>query len=206
MSLLIDKKVLQSQYTRNNLNIHYKLVTLYSTNLNSIATTCSLIAQLSFSCLHEFDYPTKFLPTNWRFGYFYTLFSMCALISAILALSQSTICVIFGPTMFLFGDGHVDSLSALQFMKKQQNNAGFWTGICVFMAFLQSLFYTWGVTHFPLSCFLTFVHFCGYYIIYKCGKNTIQELSPPSTSHNTQGRLFFQFIFFYLYYSFDLLC
>lgn len=180
MSLLVDKKVLESQYTRNNLNIHYKLISLYVNNLNSIATTCALISSLSFSCIHEFDYPTKYLSTSWRFGYFYSLFSMCAVISAILGLSQSTICVIFGPTMFLFGDGHIDSLTALKIMKNQQDEAGFWTGVCVFMALLQSLFFTWGVTHFPLSCFLTFVHLCGYYIIYKFGQKTINELNPPS--------------------------
>ena len=182
MSLLVDKKVLESQYTRDNLSIHYKLITLYTKNLNSIAITCSLISSLSFGCIHEFDFPTKFLPTNWRFGDFYTLFSMCAVISSILGLSQSTICVIFGPTMFLFGDGHVDSLTALKIMKHQQNEAGFWTCVSVFMALLQSLFYTWGVTHFPLSCFLTFVHFCGYYIIYSYGRQSIQELSPSSQS------------------------
>jgi hypothetical protein len=179
MSLQVDRKVLQSQYSRNNLNIHFKLVSLYVTNLNSLATTSALIAGLSFGCIHEFDYPTKFIPTAWRFGYFYSLVSMLALVFAILALSQTTICVIFGPTMFLFGENHSDSLSALQIMKHQQKEGFFWSCSCVAMAFLQTLFFEWGVTHFPLACILTVVHFCGYYIIYNQGLKTIGELTPP---------------------------
>lgn len=172
--------MLQSQYSRNNLNIHYKLVSLYVTNLNSLATTSALIAGLSFGCIHEFDYRTRFIPTSWRFGYFYSLFSMLALIFAILALSQTTICVIFGPTMFLFGQTHADSLSALQIMKQQQQEGFFWSCSCVAMALLQTLFFEWGMTRFPLACVLTGVHFCGWYIIYTQGQNTIRELMPPA--------------------------
>jgi hypothetical protein len=187
MSLLVDRKVLQSQYSRNNLNIHFKLVSLYVTNLNSLATTSALIAGLSFGCIHEFDYPTKFISTSWRFGYFYSLVSMLALVFAILALSQTTICVIFGPTMFLFGENHSDSLSALQIMKQQQKEGFFWSCACVAMAFLQTLFFEWGVTHFPLACILTVVHLCGYYVIYKQGQKTMKELVPlPTQSSSTQ--------------------
>jgi hypothetical protein len=179
MSLLVDRKVLQSQYSRNNLNIHYKLVSLYVTNLNSLATTSALIAGLSFGCIHEFDYPTKYMPLDsWRFGYFYSLFSMLALVFAILALSQTTICLIFGPTMFLFGESHSDSLTALQIMKQQQYEGYYWSCSAIAMAFLQTLFYTWGVTHFPLACILTIVHLCGYYIIITQGRQTIRELVP----------------------------
>jgi hypothetical protein len=187
MSLLVDRKVLQSQYSRNNLNIHFKLVSLYVTNLNSLATTSALIAGLSFGCIHEFDYPTKFISTSWRFGYFYSLVSMLALVFAILALSQTTICVIFGPTMFLFGENHSDSLSALQIMKQQQKEGFFWSCACVAMAFLQTLFFEWGVTHFPLACILTVVHLCGYYVIYKQGQKTMRELMPlPTQSSSAQ--------------------
>lgn len=185
MSLLVDKKVLQSQYSRNNLNIHFKLVSLYVTNLNSIATTSALIAGLSFSCIHEWDYPTKFLRTAWRFGYFYYLVSMLALISAILALSQTTICLNFGPTMFLFGETHSDSLSALNMMKLQQNEGFYWSCMAILMALLQSMFFIWGVTYFSLACLLTGVHLCGYYIIYTQGIKTMNSFLPKTNLTST---------------------
>lgn len=182
MSLLVDKKVLQSQYSRNNLNIHFKLVNLYVTNLNSLATTSALIAGLSFGCIHEFDYPMKYIPTEWRFGYFYSLVSMLALIFAILSLSQTTICVIFGPTMFLFGDSHSDSLSALNMMRQQQREGFFWSCSSVAMAFLQALFFVWGVAHLPVACIVTVAHLIGYYVIYTQGLKTMEELMPKQPS------------------------
>jgi hypothetical protein len=188
MSLQVDRKVLLTQYSRDNLSIHYKLISLYVTNLNSIGTTSALIAQLSFACLHEFDYPTKHITPDWRLGYLYTFFAMIAIITAILTLLQSTICLIFSPTMFLFGNDHYDSLSALYIMKKQQEEAGFWSVICVFMSLSQALVYTWGVAYWPCSIGLTIVHFCGYYIIYSQGKKTINLFSPPSHTPHEQPK------------------
>lgn len=187
MSLLVDKKVLQSQYSRNNLNIHFKLVSLYVSNLNSLATTAALIAGLSFGCIHEFDYPTKYLPTEWRFGYFYTLVSMLALIFSILSLSQTTICLIFGPTMFLFGESHSDSLSALNLMRHQQREGFFWSCSSVAMAYLQALFFVWGVAHLPVACIVTVTHLIGYYIIYTQGMKTMNELLPKQSSSGAGG-------------------
>jgi hypothetical protein len=181
MSLQVDKKVLQSQYSRNNLNIHYKLVRIYVTNLNSLATTTALMVRLSFGSIQEFDYPTYYISSDWRFGYFYSLFSMLTVVCGILALSQTTICLIFGPTMFLFGHTHSDSLSALQTMRQQQKEGFFWSCSCIAMAFLQTLFYEWGITTFPLACIITILLLVGTYVIYIQGLKTMKELSPPAS-------------------------
>jgi hypothetical protein len=190
MSLIVDRKALHSQYNRKNLQIHYQLVSLYATNLNSIATISALIARLSFGEIQGLDLlPSAPLRT---LDYLYSLISIFALLTALLSLTQTTLCLLFHPIMFLFGETRVDPITALCEMREKQHEGFIWCCTSVGFALLQALVFSWSITSFPLSCILTMVHLGGYALIYLTGKQTINELTPvvatPSVRSTSERR------------------
>jgi hypothetical protein len=178
MSLYVDRKVLHSQFNRNNLQIHCQLVRLYVNNLNSLATISALIARLSFNGLQQLQVPGTW---TWQaVDYLYCLISMVALLTALMTLSQATISLLCYPMMFLFGETKADSVIALIAMRQQQQSGLSSCCTCVALILLQALVFSWSVTPFPLSCALTLLQLCGSSLIFFIGRQTIQEFTPSS--------------------------
>jgi hypothetical protein len=177
--LHVDKKVLHAQFSRNSLEIHSKLVHLYLSNLNAIAVQAAIVADLGFGAVKEMDYPHSSIPGSQYFSYIFYFFALLSLVTSMLALSQSTLCVVFGHTMFLYGENHEDSLIALKRIRLHQLESGFWGAVCGFTLLAQACAYTWGMISSKYIGFVvTFVYIVGYYIIYTESIKAIQMFTP----------------------------
>ena len=142
--LNVDKKVLHAQFSRNSLEIHSKLVHLYLQNLNAIAVQAAIVADLGFGAVKEMDYPDSSIRGSNYFSYIFYFFALGSFVSSMLSLSQSTLCVVFGHTMFLYGENHEDSLLAIKKIRIHQVEAGFWGAVCACSLLLQGCLWTWG--------------------------------------------------------------
>ena len=184
--LAVDKKVLKAQFSRNSLEIHSKLVGLYLENLNAIATQAAIVADLGFGAVKEMGFhkemdKTVHTPGSFTFGYFYYFMAISGLVTSVLALSQSTICVVFGHTMFLYGENHEVSLLAVHKMRTHQLESGFWGAVCAFCLIMQGCIFTWGMVPMDLGLIITVVYMCGMYMIYTEGRRTIASFRPETS-------------------------
>lgn len=135
--LAADRDVLYSQFTRNSLQVHSKLVHLYLANLNAIATQAAIVADLGFGGIKEVELPTSHIRGSFMFAYLYYIFCMISMMAALMALSQSTILVIYGHSLFIKGESSEDSLGAVGQLRSSQLESGFWGAVCTLSLLCQ---------------------------------------------------------------------
>ena len=135
--LATDRDVLYSQFTRNSLQVHSKLVHLYLANLNAIATQAAIVADLGFGGIKEVELPKNHIRGSFMFGYIYYICCMCSLMASLMALSQSTILVIYGHSLFIKGENPDESITAVGQMRSSQLESGFWGAVCTLFLLIQ---------------------------------------------------------------------
>mmetsp|Transcript_24793 Transcript_24793/g.36570 ORF Transcript_24793/g.36570 Transcript_24793/m.36570 type:complete len:439 (+) Transcript_24793:80-1396(+) len=129
--IVADKRVLKANLEKGSIAIQYKLIYLYSQNLNALATISELIAGLAMVALMETEYSTGEIPDS-VFGYIYYFFAAVCLIAALLAYTTAGVEIVWGPIMALSGNNQQEVREATRHMRSQQNDSFFWgTGAIV---------------------------------------------------------------------------
>ena len=172
--LAADRDVLYSQFTRDSLEVHSKLIRLYLANLNAIATQAAIVADLGFGGIKEVELPETHIKGGFMFGYIYYICCMGALMASLMALSQSTILVIYGHSLFIKAETSEESLGAVRQMRSSQLESGFWGAICTFFLLVQGCVYTWAnVTNYRVGIIVTLVYASAIYFLYTQGTDAI---------------------------------
>mmetsp|Transcript_1095 Transcript_1095/g.2253 ORF Transcript_1095/g.2253 Transcript_1095/m.2253 type:complete len:493 (-) Transcript_1095:360-1838(-) len=186
--LACDRDVLHSQFTRNSLQVHSKLVHLYLANLNAIATQAAIVADLGFGSIREVEVPQSHIRGSFMFGYIYYICSMSSLMASLMALSQSTILVIYGHSLFIKGEDSDASIAAVGQMRSSQLESGFWGAVCGMFLLLQGLAFSWAnVSNYRVGLVVTMVYVFGMYYVYSHGINSIHSFLALKEKINSEA-------------------
>jgi hypothetical protein len=174
-----ERNVIQSQFARKSLHSHKILIHLFLANLHSISTQAAIICDVSFGGVGEVELPANSdIVGAFVFGYIYYFCCMCALMTALLALSHSTIYTIYGHSLFLKSETSELSVGAVDKLKSSQQESGMWGALSTLFVLMQGCVYTWAnVSNVRVGIVVTLIYLIGIYTIYAQGVKTIKLFS-----------------------------
>lgn len=172
-----NKRLLKATLTEGVLGIQINLIQLYQANLSAVATQAALIAGFSFAAI-----TTEFTNTYGTFStvlsyVYYSCFTVC-FCAALFALSQSTIVVMFGPSMALKADDSDAVRVASEYMRQQQVlvfNIGV---VSVTALFVGACVLTWATYDYPIAAICCLVYISSFYIVVVQGAKALDIFLP----------------------------
>jgi len=172
-----NKRLLKATLTEGVLGIQINLIQLYQANLSAVATQAALIAGFSFSAITtEFVHTYGSVSTVLSYVY-YCCFTVC-FCAALFALSQSTIVVMFGPSMALKADDSDAVRVASEYMRQQQVlvfNIGV---VSVTALFVGACVLTWATYEIPIAAICCCVYIGAFYIVVAQGAKAFDIFLP----------------------------
>lgn len=162
-----NKRFLKANLTQGVLGIQTNLIQLYSNNLSAVATQAALIGGFSFTAVSAFadTTNTKQLALSY---FYYVCFTVC-LVAALFVLSQSTVVVMFGPTMALKGSTDEAVKIAAGHMMSQQFLIFQVAALSITALFLGSCILSWANYPVGIATITTVIYLVGYYYLIKLG-------------------------------------
>ena len=191
-----NKRLLKATLTEGVLGIQINLIQLYQSNLSAVATQSALIAGFSFTAISS-AFTASSLFSRVLSYFYYACFTVC-FCAALFALSQATICVMFGPSMALKSDDS-DAVRQASEMMRQQQKLVFSIGVVSISAlFLGACILAWATYPIPIAAVCCFFYVLGYSIVVSEGSKayktfnskedvTVDEKLVNSTSKHIGG-------------------
>ena len=122
------------------------------------------------------ELPENDIEGSYMFGYLYYICCMVSLMASLMALSQSTILVIYGHSLFVKGETSDVSIGAVGKLRSSQLESGFWGAVCTFFLLVQACVYTWAtVTNYRVGIVTSMVYIAAMYNIYTHGISSIHS-------------------------------
>jgi hypothetical protein len=162
-----NKRFLKANLTQGVLGIQTNLIQLYSNNLSAVATQAALIGGFSFTAVSTFANTTNLKQLSLSYFY-YVCFTVC-LVAALFVLSQSTVVVMFGPTMALKGSTDEAVKVAAGHMMAQQFLIFQIAALSITALFLGSCILSWANYPVGIATITTVIYLIGYYYVIKMG-------------------------------------
>jgi len=162
-----NKRYLKANLTQGVLGIQTNLINLYSNNLSAVATQAALIGGFSFTAVSTLANSTNVEGLALSYFY-YVCFTVC-LVAALFVLSQSTIVVMFGPTMALKGASDEAVKVAAGHMMAQQFLIFQVAAVSISALFLGSCILSWANYPVGIATITTVIYLVGYYWLIKLG-------------------------------------
>lgn len=170
--IVADKKVLEANLKKGALAIQYKLVFLHTENLNSLATNAALLCGLALVALVETAYVTGSIP-DWFFGFIYYILASVSLVSGLLAYTQGSVEVIWGPIVALSGSSQDEVSQATRQMKVQEEEGVIWGAISCITLILSMWIFILAQSGPLVGIAVTLMMFFGLYMIVNEGKKAV---------------------------------
>jgi hypothetical protein len=179
-----NKKLIQANLTQGVVGIQSNLISLYSNNLNSVGTQAALIAGFAFAAIASIpaDISTSSYAKIVLMYLYFAAFTIC-FITALFALSQTTIASTYGPRLALMGENATSVKTATDLMKNQQALVYKIGIVSITSLFIGACCLSWSL--YPIGCatITTFLYILGYYVIAKEGIRAYQSFLPHSQSN-----------------------
>ncbi len=172
-----NKRLLKATLTEGVLEIQSNLIELYSSNLSAVGTQAALIAGFAFTSLAEDSPKSGYWSSvlDYFFNFFYTI-TYC---SAIFALTQSTIVVMFGPSMALKANDSDAVRVTSEYMRQQQMFVFFIGVVAISSMFIGICIYSWAALDFPVAGMVTVVYLSVFYLLLYAGVQSYTIFLPP---------------------------
>ena len=174
-----DKNNLQATLTQGVLNLQFKLVQLYTTNLTALGTVSALIASFVYSGMACGVFPNN-NPSNGTYNpnsnpgyhgleYLFFVFSVISLMTGVFAVSQTTIVTMFGPALALSGSTPGAVTLAVDHMSQRQTYALLISVVCVATLVLSCCVCDWDRLFYGIAAMNSFIYFGIFYLMVREG-------------------------------------
>jgi hypothetical protein len=175
-----DKKVLEANLKKGALAIQYKLVFLHTDNLNALATNAALLTALALVALWETTYMTGEVP-DWFVGFIYYGLACVSAVSGMLAYTQGSVEVIWGPVVALSGNSQDEVSQATRRMKTQEEEGVVWGAISCVTLILTMWIFILAQNGILVGISVTLMMFFGLYMIINEGKKAVDLFTGEQT-------------------------
>lgn len=159
-----NKRLIKANLSQGVTGIQNNLINLYQSNLNAVAVTSALIAGFAFTAVTNGELGGNHLKDTVLSYFYYSLFTL-SFVCAIWALSQATICMMFGPSLALKGQSEDSVQIAADHMRTQQNFVFAIGSVAVTSMFMGACVLSWSIYPVGIAVITTIGYTAGFYLL-----------------------------------------